>query len=263
MTDALLTHRHGGVLTVTFNRPASLNAFRRSDYQALHELLGDIERDPAVRVVVLTGSGRGFCAGEDLRELDASSGSAVPPDTRTTALLLQDITRRIVLSDRVYVAAVNGVAAGFGAELACACDLRLGSESAQFLFPEVRRGLFITNGISYLLPRIVGDTWARTLLLSGQPVDAATALRIGLVTHLLDGAGLAAAADTLAAAVASNAPTAVRLTKQILRPDADALERALAAEVESLDVTMRTGEYREGAQAFVERRPPQYGRELA
>lgn len=258
MSDAFLFDRADGVLTVTFNRPERLNAFRREEYLRFRDLLGELEGEAGVRVVVLTGRGRGFCAGEDLKELDEHAADADLALTRENALVLQDITRRIATSARVYVAAVNGVAAGFGAELACACDLRLGARGARFLFPEVRRGLFITNGISYLLPRITGETWAAQLLLTGQPVDDETARAIGLLTALHPPEALLPAAQALAAAIAANAPTAVRLTKRILRGDGSALERALDTEVEFLGDCLRSGEYVEGARAFVEKRAPRW-----
>lgn len=258
MTDTFLLDRDDGVLTVTFNRPERLNAFRRAEYHRFRELLGEIDGDAAVRVVVLTGRGRGFCAGEDLKELDASDPDAGTALSRENAHVLQDITRRIVRSDRVYIAAVNGVAAGFGAELACACDVRLAAEAGRFLFPEVKRGLFVTNGISYFLPRLVGDNWAATLLLTGDGIDAHVAHRIGLVSHLVPNDALPLLARETARAIAARAPAAVRYTKRILRGDLDGVERALATEVDYLDAVLATGEYVEGARAFVEKRPPRF-----
>lgn len=260
MSEAFELRTSDGVLTVTFNRPERLNAFRRSEYYRLRDLLGEIEADASVRAVVLTGSGRAFCAGEDLKELDAHAAADDGSVTRENLLVLQDITRRIVRSDRVYIAAVNGVAAGFGAELACACDVRLAGEEGRFLFPEVKRGLFVTNGISHTLPRLVGDNWAATLLLTGDPIDAATALRIGLVSQVVSGDGLVNAAQAMAATIAANAPTAVRHTKRILRGDVDALERALVTEVDFVERVLASGEYLEGARAFVEKRAPDFHR---
>jgi 2-(1,2-epoxy-1,2-dihydrophenyl)acetyl-CoA isomerase len=258
MTETFLMEAMDGVLTVTFNRPERLNAFRRTEYHRFRDLLGEIEQDSSVRVVVLTGRGRGFCAGEDLKELDATGAQEDEGLSRENALVLQDITRRIVRSDRVYLAAVNGVAAGFGAELACACDIRVAAEGARFLFPEVRRGLFITNGISYLLPRLVGDNWAATLLLTGDSIDAHVAHRIGLVSHLVPNDSLPVIARETARAIAAHAPTSVRLTKRILRADVEGIERALASEVDHLDAVIASGEYVEGARAFVEKRLPRY-----
>lgn len=256
-TPAFLIDRSGPVLTVTFNRAERLNAFRRVEYHELHRLLGEVAADRSVRAVVLTGAGRGFCAGEDLKELDDGEETATE-EMRANVEVLQDITRRIVDSPAVFIAAVNGVAAGFGAELAVACDLRVGGPEARFLFPEVRRGLFITNGVSLLLPRIVGATWAAQLLLSGQPIDAATAARIGLLTEVVPG-GVAARAAELGAALAGNAPTAMQETKRILRSsDRELLERHLHDEVATIMRCLATGEHVEGARAFVEKRPPRW-----
>lgn len=260
MNDSFLLDRRDGVLTVTFNRPERLNAFRRAEYHRFRDLLGEIEADVAVSVVILTGSGRGFCAGEDLKELESASDEVDAGVTRENVLVLQDITRRIVRSERVYLAAVNGVAAGFGAELACACDVRLAGEGARFLFPEVKRGLFITNGISWSLPRLVGDNWAASLLLTGDSIDAQVAKRIGLVTDVIAHDSLLPVAQAMGAGIAAAAPTAVRHTKRILRRDADGLEQALATEVEYVDRVIASGEYREGARAFVEKRSPRYTR---
>lgn len=260
MNDSFLLDRRDGVLTVTFNRPERLNAFRRAEYHRFRDLLGEIEADVAVSVVILTGSGRGFCAGEDLKELESAGDEVDAGVTRENVLVLQDITRRIVRSERVYLAAVNGVAAGFGAELACACDVRLAGEGARFLFPEVKRGLFITNGISWSLPRLVGDNWAASLLLTGDSIDAQVAKRIGLVTDVIAHDSLLPVAQAMGAGIAAAAPTAVRHTKRILRRDADGLEQALATEVEYVDRVIASGEYREGARAFVEKRSPRYTR---
>lgn len=260
MSDAFELQANDGVLTVTFNRPDRLNAFRRREYHRFRDLLVEIERDANLRAVVLTGHGRAFCAGEDLKELDAHAADDDGSVTRENLLVLQDITRRIVRSERVYIAAVNGVAAGFGAELACACDVRLAGEGGRFVFPEVKRGLFVTNGISHTLPRLVGDNWAATLLLTGDPIDADTALRIGLVSQVVGGDGLVDAAQAMASTIAANAPTAVRHTKRILRGDAEAIERALVTEVDFVERVLASGEYLEGARAFVEKRAPDFHR---
>lgn len=257
VNDALLLAREGQVLTVTFNRPDRLNAFRKAEYHALHRLLTDVRRDASVRVVVLTGAGRAFCAGEDLKELDASP--ATEAQVRAEVEVLQDITRQIAASDQVYVAAVNGVAAGFGAELSIACDLRIAASSARFVFPEVRRGLFVTNGVTLLLPRIVGATWAAHLFLSGLPIDAATAQHIGLVTEVVADDMLAPRGRDLAQALIANAPTAMVETKRMVRgSDRALLEQHLTSELEAIVRCFRSGEYVEGARAFVEKRQPRW-----
>jgi len=254
--DDLVVERAGGVVTVTFDRPERLNAFRRATYERLHELLGELSADTAVRAVVLTGRGRAFCAGEDLRELDALAGSAdFGAHVASGVQVLQGITRRMVESDAVFIAAVNGVAAGFGAELAIACDIRVAAHSARFLFPEVRRGLFITNGVSYLLPRLVGRGRAAELLLTGEPIGGEEAQRIGLATRCVADASCVEDALAVAKVVASNASLSVALTKRILRQTADGtIDEAMAREVEYAMACFRAGAHEEGARAFLEKR---------
>lgn len=259
----ILCVRDGAVATVTFNRPKKLNAFTDAMYRALHELLRALETEQAIRVVVLTGTGRGFCAGEDLAELETLSEQGLTHgDFRTALDRLQDITRIIATSTRVYVAAVNGVAAGFGAELAIACDIRYAAASARLLFPEVQRGLFITNGVTHLLPRIAGLGVALELLLTGTPIDAQVAERLGIFNRVYADAELPGAAQALAAAIATNEALAVSLTKRSLRDGAQSdLESALQRETEFALACADAGAHREGARAFLEKRAPSFGPE--
>lgn len=261
--DEILVARDGAVATITFNRPERLNAFRRSTYQRLHAVIADLEQESGLRVVILTGSGKGFCAGEDLHELEASAARGMP-ESEMVALVqtLQDITRRIVNSHHVYIAAVNGVAAGFGAEVAIACDLRIVADGARFLFPEVRRGLFVTNGVSVLLQRLVGQGRAKEWLLTGAPVDAAAAAASGLANDVVAPGALLTRAAAMAAAIVENAALSVRLTKRIVNETADGdLERALTAEVGYVIECFRAGAHEEGARAFVEKRAAQFSRD--
>jgi enoyl-CoA hydratase/carnithine racemase len=259
--DPILLEREGRVATVTFHRPECLNAFLSSMYQELHSLVGDLERDETVRVVILTGSGRAFCAGDDLKELEARGSWAHDREAIRTVLdRLQDITRRIARGRNIYLAAVNGVAAGFGAELALSCDVRLGSESASFLFPEVRRGLFVTNGVTHLLPRIAGLGRAMELLLSGAPIDAENAARVGLLGRVVPGDELLREAKALGRQIAQNAPQSVRLTKRALRLGVEGdLEGALRQEIDFALECFEGGAHKEGARAFVEKRDPEFG----
>lgn len=258
--DPILLERDGSVATVTFHRPECLNAFRRSMYQELHSLVGELERDETIRVVLLTGSGRAFCAGDDLKELEAQGSWAQDrDDIRTVLDLVQDITRRIARGRNIYIAAVNGVAAGFGAELALSCDVRLGSENASFLFPEVRRGLFVTNGVTHLLPRIAGLGRAMELLLSGAPIEAEDAARIGLVGRVVPGEDLLRETMSLGRRIAQNAPQSVRLTKRALRLGVEGdLEGALRQEIDFALECFEGGAHVEGARAFVEKRDPEF-----
>jgi enoyl-CoA hydratase/carnithine racemase len=259
---SILCERADGVAVVTFNRPQRLNAFLHATYAELGDLLRELEADEAVRVVILTGSGRAFCAGEDLQELEEITARGVDmEELARTVERLQDITRAVVGSAKVYVAAVNGVAAGFGAELAVACDVRIGSESARLLFPEVRRGLFVTNGVTHLLPRLIGLGRAMELLVSGAAIDAREAERIGLVSRIVPDGEVLAAARALARTVAANESTSVRLTKRALREGVEGtLESALRRETEFALECARGGAHAEGARAFLEKRSPVFGR---
>lgn len=261
--DPILCERDGAVATVTFNRAEKLNAFTHAMYHALQAQLEALESERVIRVVVITGRGRGFCAGEDLAELERLSEQGLDRTDLSAALdRLQHITRVIATSSKVYIAAVNGVAAGFGAELAVACDIRYASASARMLFPEVRRGLFVTNGVTHLLPRIVGLGRALELLLTGTPIDAETAERLGIFNRLLADADLLGAAHTLAAAIAANEAMAVRLTKRALREGTHGnLEEALQRETAFALACADAGAHLEGARAFLEKRLPSFAPE--
>jgi enoyl-CoA hydratase/carnithine racemase len=261
--DPILCVKDGAVATVTFNRPEKLNAFTHGMYQALHTLLEALESESVIRVVIITGRGRGFCAGEDLAELERLSEQGLNRADFSAALdRLQSITRIVATSAKIYIAAVNGVAAGFGAELAVACDIRYASTSAHMLFPEVRRGLFVTNGVTHLLPRIVGLGRALELLLTGTPIDADIAERMGIFNRVCPDAELLRTAQTLAVAIAANEAMAVRLTKRALREGVQGdLEGALQREIEFALACADAGAHLEGARAFLEKRAPSFTRE--
>ncbi|HXV94292.1 MAG TPA: enoyl-CoA hydratase/isomerase family protein, partial [Pseudonocardia sp.] len=211
----------GGVLVAVLDRPDRLNAVRAQTLRELLAVLGEAERRSDVHSVVITGRGRAFSAGQDLAELRdrlADPGDALADGTARAHLdHLQSVTRRMLAHPKVLVAAVNGVAVGFGAELALACDVRIAGPDARMGFVEVNRGLFETNGVLWTLPRLVGHGRAADLLLTGEIVDAAEAHRIGLVSRLVPDTDPTAAAVALARRIASGAPTSLRLLKQALR----------------------------------------------
>jgi enoyl-CoA hydratase/carnithine racemase len=250
----------GALAIATFDRPHRLNAARAETRRQLLALLDEVARTDAVRVLVLTGEGRAFCAGDDLKELHgASNGQRSLDEARESALLFQEVTRRVVGLHKPIIAALNGLAVGFGAELAVACDLRVAAESASFTFPEAKRGLFVTNGLLYLLPRLVGHGRAMELMLTGRTMDAVEAHAAGLVTHLVpDGQALEAALD-VASTIAASAPITVRLLKQhAARARELDLEGAMALEVEALVQCMASEDLAEGTKAFLEKRPPRF-----
>ncbi|MBM4186391.1 MAG: enoyl-CoA hydratase/isomerase family protein [Gemmatimonadetes bacterium] len=241
---------------VRFNRPERLNAMDQAAMEALHGLVGRLSTREDLRAVVLTGTGRAFSAGADLKEM----GSANPPglrESRARLQLYQDITRRMVESPLVFVAAVNGIAVGVGAELALASDLRIGSEQAEVMFSEVSRGLFETNGVLYTLPRVVGAGRAAQWLLTGERIPAATLHGAGFLNELVGAEQLLPRALELARTIAGNAPVSVRQLKRLLRRTWDVdLETMMQYEVDGMLACLASEDIEEGLRAFAERRRP-------
>jgi 2-(1,2-epoxy-1,2-dihydrophenyl)acetyl-CoA isomerase len=245
-----------GVATITLNRPDALNSLTVPLKQALLDALRRVERDTAVRAVILTGAGRAFCAGQDLRE-------RLEPDAAPLGIEVRERYNPIVRAMRgmpkPIVGAINGVAAGAGASLAMACDLRIASEAASFALAFGRVGLVPDSGATWLLPRLVGAARASELALLNEPVSAADALRIGLVGKVVPAAELAAAAGAMAARLAAGAPRAIALTKRALEAAwTRDLEAALEDEAHLQDIAGRTKDHAEGMAAFLEKRPPRF-----
>jgi crotonobetainyl-CoA hydratase len=261
VAPAVLTELRDHVLVVTLNRPEARNAVDAAVTQGLGEALERAEHDSEIRVVVLTGAGdRSFCAGADLKAISRGE-SLNPPGTETwgfAGFVDHHVTKPVI-------AAVNGSALGGGTELVLASDLAVAAESATFGLPEVRRGLMAAAGGLIRLPDQLPRKVAMHLVLTGEPVDAQTALRWGLVNQVVpDGRVLGAALD-LAAAVAANAPLAVQASKRLsrgLRRGADggwelpAEREAWSANDEELIALMSSEDALEGPTAFAEKRAP-------
>lgn len=232
-----------GVAVVTLNRPERLNAVAPVLVDDLLAALDEVARDDNVRAVVLTGNGRAFCAGHDLKEPPATG------DTRRRLERIQDVTRRIRALPQPVIAAVHGYAIGAGAEFALGCDLVLAADDAVFAFPESGLGLSVTGGISRLLPLLVGPLRAKELLLLGERVDAATAARIGLVNAVVPDVREAALA--WARAIAAKPAYSVTLAKRALDAGVDStLDAALELEVAHAQVTDTAAEVAESAARF-------------
>lgn len=251
--------REGHRLVIAFERSSALNALSRDMQAELREVL-DRSASEGDRAIILTGSGRAFSSGQDLKEM-ASRSAEVTPEAidaaRSELEAMQGLTRALLNHPGVTIAAVNGLAVGLGSELALACDLRVMSTGATIAFPEARRGLFQTNGVMFLLPRIVGHTRALDLMLTGRTMKAEEAERIGFA-QLADGDVLAAA-KAKADAILANAPTAVRAIKRgalaALQSD---LDTAMEMEVEGMLAALRTEDLWEGVTAFAEGREPEW-----
>ncbi|MER6139058.1 enoyl-CoA hydratase-related protein [Streptomyces sparsogenes] len=278
-----------GVAWITLNRPAAMNAITPDQRERLISRFDDASADPAVGAVVLTATGKGFCAGADLRGggrpapdtgtgtgtgTSASTSTDTDRDTGTgtggpervagdVARLIRRGAQRLIAAvldcEKPVVAAVNGTAAGLGAHLAFACDLVLAAESARFIEVFVRRGLVPDGGGAYLLPRLVGPQRAKELMFFGDALSAAEAERIGLVNRVVPDGDLAGTAREWAERLAAGPTRAIALTKQLVNESLGAdRAAAFAAEAAAQEINMTTADAREGVRAFTERRAPRY-----
>jgi 2-(1,2-epoxy-1,2-dihydrophenyl)acetyl-CoA isomerase len=248
------TSSDGAVLTLTLNRPDVLNAFNADMHRALSAGLKDA-RDPSVRAVVITGAGRGFCVGQDLTEFREAPGDI-------SARLRENYhpnIRAIRALEKPVLAAVNGVAAGAGMSLACACDLRLAADGAAFIPAFINIGLIPDSGGSYFVTRILGPARAFEWLASGKKLPAVEAHAWGLVSEVVDGDSLLRRAAELAAQLAELPTRGIGMTKRLLDHAADAsLEEQLEREAQLQSAATQTEDFREGVAAFLEKRPPRF-----
>lgn len=249
------------VLTVA--RPRSLNALDEATMAELYQALDELGRDRSIRVVVLTGQGRAFCAGQDIKDF----GPSIPTvaDGPAAVLAFQEYMSGIVLKVRELaqpvIAAVNGVAVGAGMALACASDIRIASPEARFANGALKLGLSGSEmGLSYHLPRLVGMSAAAEWLLTGRMVDAEEALRTGLVNRVVPSDQLLDAALEIAAQITANAPFGVRMTKQVMWQNVDetSLQRAVDRENRTQIVTLADPDADEARAALLERRPARF-----
>ena len=218
-----------GVRLVLLNRPHRLNAIVPELLDALVAAIGDANRDGAIGAIVLSGNGRAFCSGDDLKEFGAQAAG----EAATTAYIerIQDVTRAIVLGDKPVVGAIRGWAVGGGLEWVINCDFAIAAEATRFFFPEVSWGVFVTGGVTEILPRLVGLQRAREMILLGEKFDARQAQSWGLVREVVADAGLMPAATALAKRLAALPRGPVRDLRRILaRRHGAGLEAAMAAE---------------------------------
>jgi len=248
-----------GVATITLNRPDRLNAFNEAMHAELAKVLGRVGIDRAIRAVLLTGAGRAFCAGQDLAErAPPADGDGVDLGD-TLERLYNPLIRRLHELDRPVVCAVNGVAAGAGANIALACDLVLAARSAQFIEAFCRLGLVPDSGGTWHLPRQVGLARAMGMALLGEPVPAERAEAWGLIWRAVDDDALLPEATRLARHLAGGPTFGLGLTKRALRASfANALPEQLALERDLQRTAGMSEDYREGVAAFLEKRPPRF-----
>ncbi len=254
MADEVLTRRDGAVLTITFNRPEVYNAFNRELHAALREALTEAQ-DAAVRCVVVTGAGKGFCAGQDLKEFGAVSDSiesALEQSYHPNVRLVRSLAKPVI-------AAVNGPAAGAGLSFACACDLRVASSAATFVPGFVGIGLVPDAGGTWFIHRLLGFARAFEWMSTNRRLSADEALAWGLVSEVVDADGFEARVAELAAEWAARPTRAVGRTKQLFEHAHTAdLEAQLALEARLQQESVATADFTEGVSAFLEKRPPEF-----
>jgi 2-(1,2-epoxy-1,2-dihydrophenyl)acetyl-CoA isomerase len=249
----------GQVAYLTLNRPEALNAITPAQRDRLISLLTEASADPSVRAVVLTGTGRGFCAGADLRGGGAGEERIAGDVARVIRQGAQRLIAAVLDCEKPVIAAVNGTAAGLGAHLALACDLVLAAESAKFIEVFVRRGLVPDGGGAYLLPRLIGPRRAKELMFFGDALTAPDAERLGLVNRVVPDGELEKTAREWAERLATGPTRALALTKQLVNASLDSdRTTAFAAEAAAQEINMTTADAREGVASFVERRSPEY-----
>jgi 2-(1,2-epoxy-1,2-dihydrophenyl)acetyl-CoA isomerase len=255
----LLESRDGSVVTLAMNRPERLNALDNHLATALNETLNKIAVDSSVHVVVLTGAGRGFCAGGDLAVI--GKGRAASNDTELAPILRSGMQAvlKIRTMPQPVIAAVNGPAAGAGMNLALAADIRIAVEEAVFGQNFAKVGMFPDYGGSYFLPQLVGPSKAAELFYTGEMIDAKTALELGIVNHVFPGDRFPAEVQSLATKIATGPQMAIRAVKQaIFARERDALTAALEAEVDSQLKCFHSHDCMEGIRAFLEKRSPSF-----
>ena len=257
-TDTVLVEISDRIATITLNRPEKLNALNGELMEALPEILQRLADDDEVRCLVLTGAGRGFCAGGDISGM--ASGEAMPTQDPVSRLRRrEEVSRLLHEMPKPTIAMINGPAAGAGLSIALACDIRIAAESARFGTAFVRVGFSGDYGGTWMMQRLVGPAKARELYFTGDLIDAGEAERIGLVNRVVPDAELAKETRSLAQRIASGPPIALARMKQnlnlALRSDYSTL---LDAEAEAMIFTGQTRDNREAIRAFLEKRQPTF-----
>ncbi|HUF52931.1 MAG TPA: enoyl-CoA hydratase-related protein [Dehalococcoidia bacterium] len=256
----LLYESSDSIATITLNRPERLNAITGPMLESFSQAFRDADADLAVRVIVLTGAGRGFCAGLDLKDLASGTGIGSNGNLAVQRFNLND-SPPIVLhnTDKPVICALNGPAAGYGMDLALGADIRIASNEAKLAAVFTKRGILPESGGAWLLPRLVGWAKASEIALRGLTLSAEKALEYGLVNHVVPHESLMKVTREIAEEIAQNAPLAVQATKRMMRLSMDETFEASVHHVFlQLLPLFQTKDFREGFQAFLEKRAPQF-----
>jgi 2-(1,2-epoxy-1,2-dihydrophenyl)acetyl-CoA isomerase len=250
--DPILVDNRGAWRVVTLNRPDRLNAFNEAMHRALAQALDDAAGDIECRAVLLTGAGRGFCAGQDLSDISGDLGTTIEN-------FYNPLVRRITAMNKPVVCAVNGTAAGAGANIAFACDIVLAARSAKFIQSFAKIGLVPDSGGTWRLPRLLGEARAKALAMLAEPIGAETAENWGLIWRAVDDDKLRAEAETLTAHLASQPTQGLAMIKQAFAKSAtNTLDAQLDLERDLQRQAGATPDYAEGVNAFIAKRAPKF-----
>jgi len=256
-TGLVLAELAEGVLTLTLNRPSVLNSFNRAMAAELQQALARAASDPEVRCVVLTGAGRGFCAGQDLQEALPAGDGPIPDISEIVRASYNPIIKAIRGLEKPVICAVNGIAAGAGANLAFACDLTIAAEEASFVESFAKLGLIPDTSGTFFVPRLAGPQRATGMFFLADKVPAARAKEWGLIWDVVPHSHLAEMTQHLARQLAAQATRGFGLTKRAMNQAwANSLEQQLEVEAQHMQEAGRTADYAEGVRAFLEKRPP-------
>ena len=262
LDDEVLYDVRDGIATLTLNRPERLNTISREMLMLLGQLLLKADADPAVRVVILTGAGRAFCAGLDLNAATKGSGIGSQNDTTSTVTTLDLKTAPPTIlfnMEKPTICALNGSAAGYGMDIALGCDIRIMAEGAKFAAAFVKRGVVPESGGTWFLPRMIGWAKAAELIFTGRTLSAVESLAMGLANEVVATGDVMSRANAVAAEIAGNAPLAVQAAKRMMR---SGLSESFGDHVHHVFVQLlplfRSEDFREGMASFLEKRPPNF-----
>lgn len=258
MSDTILAEDHGNWVEITLNRPDRLNSFNDEMHLALRATI-EGARDNGARAILLTGAGRGFCAGQDLGDRDPSKMDGPPDLGKTVRTFYAPLVNLIRSLEFPVICAVNGVAAGAGANLALACDMVFAAESAKFIQSFSKVGLIPDTGGSWHLPRLLGEARAKGLAFTAQPLPAKQAEDWGLIWKAVADADLMATARAQAEQLANGPTLGLGLTKHCIQAAAiDTLEQHLEMEADAMKTCGESADYAEGVASFLEKRAPEF-----
>ncbi|MDD5126595.1 MAG: enoyl-CoA hydratase-related protein [Dehalococcoidales bacterium] len=253
--EGLTLEKADGIATLTFNRPEKLNAFTDAIARGMEELLPQLSLDDDVKALIITGAGRGFCAGLDANDLARLRRK--PLDELYH--LLKDLTLTLDNFTKPMIAAINGVTAGAGLAIAIFCDFRIAVPEAKFFAGYNRMAITPDIGMTYNLPRIVGPTKATEIMIIGEPLTATEALQIGLLNRIVPAADLMQTARELAGKIARGPTVSINLTRQALKKSRENnITQQIDVEFATMATCVKTADHEEGLNAFLEKRPPEF-----